>query len=237
MVCFQNSRSRSSTAREEPAAHRINDVNPRNGSATSLANSQFSPSPPGPPPCPALPYPPSSETPPSSLSLFLCLAEPFPLRCVPPLEPSLPLLFGSDPDTTRSPEGTTQPPDLQPSLFSASTPAFVARASLRAYNTTLFSPSYPSSSSRLHSLCTLLRRPHPASHPSRCPRSSCQSSSPCWSSEVTDSRAAVFLSGRTARKGPLRLFTHETARHIPSSFTSPTFSFHLISNGIGRPPW
>lgn len=55
MVCFQNSRNRSSTAREEPAVRRINDVNPRNGSATSLANSQSSPSPPVPPVLPCSP--------------------------------------------------------------------------------------------------------------------------------------------------------------------------------------
>lgn len=58
MVCFQNSRNRSSTAREEPAVCRINDVNPRNGSATSLANSQFSPSPRSPLSCPTPQEPP-----------------------------------------------------------------------------------------------------------------------------------------------------------------------------------
>lgn len=56
MFQSKNSRNWSSTAREEPAARRINDVNPRNGSATSLANSQFSPLlSPIPPPRPALP--------------------------------------------------------------------------------------------------------------------------------------------------------------------------------------
>lgn len=126
MVCFQNSRNRSSTAREEPAAHRINDVNPRNGSATSLANSQSSPSP-GPPY-----HPPPPETPPLSVS-------PFPRLLLSATLGSPPLLFGSDPDTTRRPDATRLP-DLC-SLLSPLRP-LCRPSSSRAYDITLLPSLY-----------------------------------------------------------------------------------------------
>lgn len=127
MVCFQNSRNRSSTAREEPAVRRINDVNPRNGSATSLANSQSSPFPRPPPSCP------TPWVPPFPLSV-----SPFP-RLPPPVTPGThPLLFGSDPDTTRGTSGATRPLDLCP-LLSPVRP-LCRPPSSRAYNTTLLPP-------------------------------------------------------------------------------------------------
>lgn len=97
MVCFQNSRNWSSTAREEPAVRRINDVNPRNGSATSLANSQSSPSLPIPP---VLPYSPGTPLPSLSRRSRAC-----PLLS--PLEP--PSLFYSGPTPTRPEEPQARP--------------------------------------------------------------------------------------------------------------------------------
>lgn len=95
MVCFQNSRNRSSTAREEPAVRRINDVNPRNGSATSLANSQSSPFPRSPPSLPP-------GNPPS-----LSLSRRF--RAFPLLSPQEPTLFCSGPTPTRPEEPQARP--------------------------------------------------------------------------------------------------------------------------------
>jgi len=101
LVCFQNSRNWSSTAREEPAVRRINDVNPRNGSATSLANSQSSPSPPS-PPRPTLP--PGNNPPSLSLSRRLSF------RVCPLLSPLEPSLFPcSGPTPTRPEEPEARP--------------------------------------------------------------------------------------------------------------------------------
>lgn len=138
MVCFQNSRNRSSTAREEPAVRRINDVNPRNGSATSLANSQSSPSPPVPPPS----YPAPREPP------FPLSVSPFP-RLPPPVTPGTLLLrFGSDLDTTRRTSGATRPPDLCP-LLSPVRPLCRSPFS-RAYNTIPLPPLLVGSVTILH---------------------------------------------------------------------------------------
>lgn len=134
MVCFQNSRNRSSTAREEPAVHRINDVNPRNGSATSLANLQSSPFPPG-PPCPALP----PGNPPS-----LSLSRRF--RACPllsPLEPSLFLYSG--PTSTRPEEPQAQPGRRTFALSCRLYARFVARR-LHVLTTVPSYRSYSSSS-------------------------------------------------------------------------------------------
>lgn len=141
MVCFQNSRNRSSTAREEPATRRINDVNPRNGSATSLANSQSSPS------------PRPTHLPPAGAPLFLSRR----FRAFPssPLEPPSSVavsLLRSGP-TRHDPTPRRDPAGPLPSLLAR----FVAR---RLHVLTTLS-CRPYSSSPLPLTRTLLRRPHP----------------------------------------------------------------------------
>lgn len=208
MVCFQNSRNRSSTAREEPAAHRINDVNPRNGSATSLANSQSSPSP-GPP------YHPPSPGNPSSFCLAISAPSPLCHPWKPPF--SIRVRPRHDPTPRRDPAAG---PLLS---LVASTPALspVVFTCLRHHSLTV----PVRRRLRYHSLRTLL--------PSQCPQPS--PPPPVFylrNSEITDSRAAVPPGpGRTARKGFLHLSTHGVAlRSLPT-----LFSYFIRS--IGGPPW
>lgn len=85
---------------------RINDVNPRNGSATSLANSQFSPLlSPGPP---ALPCPTSLPSPETSLSLSLSVSS-FP-------HPPFPDISSLDSNTSLSPLFCSGPIPTRPEL-------------------------------------------------------------------------------------------------------------------------
>ena len=222
MFQSKNSRNWSSTAREEPTARRINDVNPRNGSATSLANSQFSPLlSPVPPPRPALPYPPPPETTLSLSRRFRAL----PSSPVIPLEHPSPV-FCSGPIPTRpEPQARPRPPDLCPLSLSLSCRRYVVRFVAPVIFTCLQHHSlYRSCLSFVSvtnlSLHTLLHRSSPFSRASR-PRNS----------EIIDSRAAVPPRlGRTARKGFLHLFTHGVALLSPSLV-------HFNSSSTGRPPW
>lgn len=187
---------------------RINDVNPRNGSATSLANSQSSPSPPWSPlPCP------TPWEPPLPLSLSRRFRVPPPVTLgTHPLSP-----FGSNPDTTRRTSGATPAAGPLPSLV-ACTPALSPAVFTCLQHYPLTAPTRRRL--RYHSLRTLLRRPYPSPPPpASCPRNF----------EITDSRVAVPPGpGRTARKGFLHLSTHGAALLSPPS---------IFSRFIGSPPW
>lgn len=183
---------------------RINDVNPRNGSATSLANSQSSPSPPPVPPVP--PYSPGTPLP----SFYLTVSAPAP-SCHPWNSPSsVRVRPRHDPKNLRHDPATGPLPSLV-----AYTPAL----SFAVFTCLQHHPLTVSTGRRLryHSLCTLLRRPPPAS----CPRNF----------EITGSRVAVPPDpGRTARKGFLHLSTYGVAL-----LSSPSISCFISSTG--RPPW
>lgn len=190
--------------------HRINDVNPRNGSATSLANLQSSPSPPAPP---VLPYPLGTPLP----SLCLAVSAPAP-SCHPWNPPSFSIRVRPrhDPKNLRRNPAAGPLPSLV-----ACTPALSPAVFTCLQQCPLTAPTRRRL--RYHSLRTLLRRPQPSpTPPASCP----------GNFEITDSRVAVPPgSGWTARKGFLHLSTYGAA------LLSPPSIFSCFISSTGGPPW
>lgn len=172
---------------------RINDVNPRNGSATSLANSQSSPSPPVPP---VLPCSPGTPLP----SFCLAVSAPAP-SCHP-----------WDPPSSVRVRPRHDPKNLRRDPAAGPLPSLVACTPALSFAVFTCLQHHPLAAStrrlRYHSPRTLLLRRPPPSPPSpaSCPRNF----------EITDSRVAVSPGfGRTARKGFLHLSTYGAALLSP----------------------